>query len=394
MLLVVLCLVATFEFSVVTSADCTEETACECSKTLALHRSLDVSGIPEFLGNELKVCVYDKEFSKYCKPGESSWEDWASLVLDHSLNARWAKLLTSTMHGAEHADVVPKFVVIDEWLRQPDWPPVIRSEDEDEKENACLSSLLRGDCDLAICDIPLESQWSWSRVSPLSVDTIDYSEEYLKSIVVYPKTSACTTDATSDLCGKCVHVLKNSTEHALLLGLNDVGGVCHEDPINIEAWCEKVHERFMERCAHSESPCFLAWEADDYWEEVCMREPGSTWFNENADLDGPSSSIVREYRCDKTRLTMPAQGLTWAIRKTIKGRPEKFKRAIVEAREAVYRSRWLSKSIKNYEDACEVNRMRFDSGLCCPSEELQIQECALKSQSCAIPSTQSRCIWG
>lgn len=369
------------------SEGCVSGTSCEYIKTHTLHRVLDVSHLPELSENRLRVCVYDRRFSEYHASGGPGGDEWRSVILDRSLNARWAEKLARVMFGEDQTPVVADIVVVDDWLAESHLPPHLPSSEN--KRHACLDAVRSGRCDLGICDIPAESSWLSVHLDASHLKTIEASEPFLKSVVVYPKTSACGTSSAAHLCGHCVHVLQNSTEHLMLLGLNAVGGACHDHPVSIEAWCDNVHGHFMDNCRHanSESPCFLLWEANDYWYDVCRWESASQWYDNSSEDDAV-------YQCDKARLTTSAGGHVWVIRKPLENQGDHFEEAIIRARDGLWRSGHFSSVANDFENSQAESLVAAFSGRCCPSDSEQIQECAFKSNTCVVPAGESRCVWG
>lgn len=374
---------------------CLEGSSCKYVKSHSVGRSLDGSHVPELRGGKLRVCVYDKEFSKYEFQGNdeerATRREW---VLQRSLNAKWATWLAETMFTSDGA-VEAEIVVIDRWLQTDYWPSDVLDPHHDEKKHACLTALSEGLCDLAICDVPSEASWLSRYFDDSSLKPIPAYHEFLKSTIVYPKHAACGASSASALCGHDVHVLEGSAEHLMVEGLNAVGGACQSNQIHVRSWCDDVHGRYADRCAdhntNATDACFLIWEANDYWYDVCRWESQGGWYDDHDESISEDDALAR---CDKARLTVSAGGRVWAIRRTPEDEHEELERLVISARDGLWRSDLFSPYLDHFEDSRIESELTAAKEYCCPSDERQVQECVYKSNNCVVPGGQTRCVWG
>lgn len=378
---------------------CLAGASCKYVKSQAIGRSLDGSHVPELRAGKLRVCVYDKEFSKYDFHGsehdQKSRTEW---ILQRSLNAKWATWLAETMFTTD-GDIEAEIVVIDRWLKPDFWPSDVLYQyipSEQEKKHACLTALEEGVCDLAICDIPSEASWLSRYFDDSLLKTIPAYHEFLKSTIVYPKHAACASSSSSAFCGHEVHVLEGTAEHLMVEGLNAVGGACQNNQINVRPWCDDVHGHYADYCAshntNTTDPCFLIWEANDYWYDVCRWEPHVEWYDDHADEEFSEDDAVA--RCDKARVTVSSGGRVWAIRRTLEDEHEDLERIIISARDGLWRSHLFSPYLDHFEESRIESELTHVKEYCCPPDDLQVQECVYKSNDCVIPGGQTRCVWG
>lgn len=341
---------------------------CPTVEVKSLKAIIDVSDIPELANNKLRICMRDDpnrpQIMSYLQ--QYALMPYAMMNADavRSATADVARALASTMVGRNGKVIDADIFIFNDFVVDILDPLT----EENKSVIGCLQAVKDGMCDLGMCGSFMTAE----RASTYGVSWIPELVTQLEKIVVYPRSAACTTVQTSDLCGSRVYTKQGSAQHGELIKMNLGGGVCATSPMDIHA--SSLHfEDFQADCHDADDThrCFLIGAAASYFYDVCQQSPP---------VEGPDYT-----NCDLTRLVGNMYGVGWAVRST----DHKLHRAVSMGFESLIRAKYTTNEL--YEYGYLDSKWNLIQGYPCLTKNEDMQMCATLS-TCSVPTGQDRCV--